>query len=234
MPALSADMPARIPTKGPAVFVAPVHNWTGFYVGAQAGYGWEKDAWTQYTAAGVLVSPQTSFNAKGALLGGQLGYNYQMGAVVLGVEGDLSWAGLKGTESNQPITNLCNPVFNCETKINWLATVTGRLGYAWGPALLYAKGGAAWAGANRRFITAATGADLASASETRTGWTLGGGFEYAFTSAWSAKLEYDYLGFGTKRLTFVNPAGPYFIDVNQNIQVVKVGLNYNLSGLLAR
>src|SRR5688572_3782602 len=134
--ASAADLPARYPTKAPA-YVAQVYNWTGFYVGAHAGWG-------RVDLTSTVVAPpgfgSVGTDESGFLGGGQVGFNYQIGQWVLGVEGDIAWTDL-GRSST---TTFGGVTLTESTKIDWIATVAGRIGYAWGPALLYVKGGVAW------------------------------------------------------------------------------------------
>ena len=123
------------------------------------------------------------------------------------------------------------------SRTDFLATATGRVGYAWDHYLVYAKGGAAWSHNKydvNNFACIIFVSCYSNATDTRLGWTAGGGFEWAFAPNWSALVEYNHYGFGTKSYTFVdpnNPAGPAVFDVKQNIDVVKVGVNYRFGGL---
>jgi outer membrane immunogenic protein len=115
--------------------------------------------------------------------------------------------------------------------VNWIASVTGRLGYTQNNWLLYVKGGGAWADFDQ---TAAYPAVATTISNTRSGWTAGAGLEYAFTPGWSAKVEYQYYDFGSDRYnyTFAAPAGVVFpADIDSQIHTVKVGLNWRFGGL---
>jgi outer membrane immunogenic protein len=192
-PSSAADLPRPV-YKGPA-FVAPVFTWTGFYVGVNGGYGWGKSDWDP----GV-----SSFDANGALLGGTLGYNLQTGSFVWGIEGDLDWSGMKGDSAG------------VETKVPWLGTVRGRIGYAFDRFLPYITGGAAVAQ-----IKMDTGAG--TDDETRVGWTVGAGVEWAFLASWSAKLEYLYADLGNASCDIAACAGT---DVSFKTSIVRGGLNY--------
>jgi outer membrane immunogenic protein len=223
--ALASDMP----TKAPLQPISRVVNWTGLYAGANIGYGWSSNDWQQFNTSGVAATPTTNFKSDGALGGLQIGFNYQTGPVVFGIEGEYNWSKIKGSRND--ITDgvhLCNPTFACANEIDSIATVTGRVGYAWGHSLVFIKGGGAWAKENHHFVKNSTGIDLAATSETSTGWTIGAGIEYAIWDRWSVKGEYDYIDLGKKRLTFL-PTG-LLIDINQNIHAVKLGLNYRFWG----
>jgi len=214
-PALAADLGARVYTKAPPAPIAAVYDWTGFYVGGHVGYGWADQDWALTAGA-----PLGSHSSDGFLGGLQAGYNVQFNQIVVGVEGDISWADLNGA-------GVCGAAGLCSTSTDWLATVTGRLGYAFDNALLYGKGGVAFAG-NDYAETAGPG----TASETKTGWTVGVGLEYAFAPNWSTKVEYNYMDFGTDGLIFSDGAP---ISVDQTANVVKFGINYKFGGpLVAR
>lgn len=221
-PAFGADL--RMPAKGPVIMAAaPVpFSWTGCYIGAHAGYGWGRIAVTDPTP-GIFAfagNQTVTANTQGFLAGGQAGCNYQFaGAWVVGLEGNLAWANLKGTVDD--------PFFagkNFSSRTDWIADATGRIGYSFDRVLVYGKGGGAWAH-NRFdqivFLGTATG------TETRFGWTAGAGIEYAFTDNWSAKLEYNHYDFGSRQVTLAVPGnGPFPMIVDQRIDTVKVGINY--------
>lgn len=207
-PSLAADMSRPI-YKAPAApyYVAPF-SWTGFYVGINGGYGWGKADVSN--AAGSF----TTDNQHGWLVGGTLGYNLQTGVWVWGLEGDLDYAFLKGNATN---TATCG-AGTCEVKDTWFATARGRIGYAAGRFMPFITGGAAFAGLK---VQPSTGA---SSSDTSTGWTVGGGLEYAFLNSWSAKAEYLYADLG-KSTCDASVCG-LSTDIKPKINIVRVGLNY--------
>ncbi|MBX9990591.1 outer membrane protein [Phreatobacter oligotrophus] len=184
-----------------AAVVAPAFSWTGFYVGAHAGYGFGN---SRFVALGVFP---TSVN--GPLLGGQVGFNYQINQIVLGVEADLAFAAITGRPGNFPAIS---------HRTNMLGSLRARGGFAVDRALLYVTGGLGFQGA----ATAQTPGP--AEKYTRMGWTLGAGVEYALTQNWTAKLEYSYYNFGTRTL------GPiYGGTVRSDIHTVKIGVNYLFS-----
>jgi outer membrane immunogenic protein len=211
---LASAQAADIPVKGYRSVVA-YYNWTGLYVGINGGYGWGRSEWTDPTA----VATTGKFNTKGAVFGGTFGYNYQVGSFVVGIEGDYDWSDIKGS-SNAAI---CSPTIGCETKNSWLATVRGRVGYAFDRWLPYATGGLAYGN-----IKAAS--DLGTDTSTKAGYAVGAGVEYAFLSNWSAKLEYLYihLNDGACNGACGTPVVP--IDVKFNTNLIRAGLNYKFSG----
>jgi outer membrane immunogenic protein len=204
-PSFAADLP-RPAFKAP-VFVAPFFSWTGFYVGINGGYGWGKSDWTN------ILGTTGDFNVKGGLVGGTLGYNLQTGSWVWGLETDLDFSTIKGTTT----AALCGAV-GCETKNTWLGTARGRIGYAWDRWLPYITGGAAYGNVK---MTPPGGA---SETDTRFGWTLGGGIEYAFLGSWSAKLEYLYADLGKAECSAA--VCGVVTDVEFRTNMVRGGLNY--------
>ena len=208
-PAFAADMPART-YKAPPAYTAPavVYNWTGFYIGGHVGGA--------FTDGSNLMGSDTRF------LGGvQGGYDYQFAPNwVMGIEAQYSW--LSGGSSNN--------VFPAGTvvtgKSDQLGSVTGRLGYTWGPALLYAKGGYAWRD-NNNIGVAVAGVPTAftTSGNNQNGYTVGAGLEYMFAPNWSAKAEYQYYNFGNTTFT----AGPADITgrtFRNDEHTAKVGVNY--------
>jgi outer membrane immunogenic protein len=228
----AADMPVKAAPYAPP---APVYSWTGFYVGGFIGAGWGTDSASlnTVTAAGVTVPiglPLAQVSNSGVLGGGQVGYNYQTGWVVLGVEGDIAGTGI--TDSAP-----CIVVFSCTAKDNWLATASGRIGGVVGDGrlLVFVKGGGAWLNQTSSFATSVTGLSTifpgTSATNTNTGWLLGMGTEYAFTQHWSGTLEYDYMDFGTTNTNFSTtsvllPGGSASVAQTNKLSTVKAGLNY--------
>jgi outer membrane immunogenic protein len=213
--AIAADM-TRPVYKAPPAGVLPVaYDWTGFYIGGHVGYGWAEKDWRD--AFGLNVSNK----GNGFLGGGQVGFNYQINQFVLGVEGDFSWSGINGGTTISP--TLAAPLgstFN--TDVNWVSTLTGRAGLAFDRWLVYAKGGVAWANdsfSTNRYTLPAT----VEVKDTRVGWTVGAGVEYAFAPAWSAKLEYNYMDFGSRAVSFAPGTST---DIDQQIHAVKLGVNY--------
>lgn len=197
--ASAADIPRRqIPPEKAPAYVAPVYNWTGFYVGINGGGGWGR---------GEVSSPFSSgsFNTSGGLIGGTLGYNYQMGQAVFGLEGDIDWSNIKGSSACAGTT--------CEVRNDWLGTVRGRLGYAMNNFMPYITGGAAFGNIKNSI------AGVGSSSTGKLGWTLGGGLEAAISGPWTAKVEYLYVDLGSG----ASVAGA---DAKFHANIVRAGLNY--------
>jgi outer membrane immunogenic protein len=213
--AQAADLPAapRPAPQAPIAYAPPVYDWSGFYVGGHVGGGFADSSWSDPFTGG-----SDNFHKGGFLGGGQVGYNSQFNWLVLGLEGDFSWTGLKshGTDSlGDALT----------TNTQWTSTVTGRVGAAFDRLLVYGKGGLAIAHDQSSLTDLAL--NTSSATLTRTGWTAGAGLEYALNRNWSVRLEYDYLGFGAKALNFTTPVvGSVTSSADLNVQEIKAGLNF--------
>jgi outer membrane immunogenic protein len=215
VPALAADLPARTYTKAPA-YVAPLYNWTGFYIGGHIG-----GAFNGSSNFGGLT---TGNNDNGRFLGGlQAGYDYQFAPNwVLGIEGQYSWL----ASNNNGVIFPGGFVYNNDQRA--LGSVTGRLGYTWGPALLYVKGGYAYSDNNDSVTLAGAPAAFGFSGGHRDGYTVGGGLEYMFAQNWSAKIEYQYYDFGTSSFTTPVALAP-FGSFRTDDHVVKAGLNYRFN-----
>jgi outer membrane immunogenic protein len=206
----------------------PIFRWTGCYIGGHAGGGWGHKTWSDPFLGGLEFS---SHDVSGWLAGGQTGCDYQIGAALFGVEGQYSWANLKG----ESVDTLSAGTLSDHTRVEALGSITARLGYAWDRTLLYLKGGAAFA-RDKYHSTDLTigGATFAETKETHWGWTIGTGIEYAFATNWSAKAEYNYMDFGTRGVGFVDTITgiPFTVDINQHLHAAKLGINYRFGSSL--
>src|SRR5713101_543247 len=172
--ATAADLSPRYqqPIVRAPVYV-PYYNWTGFYLGINGGGGWGRSQWD-----GV-----DRFDVSGGLIGGTIGYNWQFSQLVIGAEGDIDWSGIRGTT-----TVFCPP--GCTTRNNWLATVRGRVGYAFDRFLPYLTGGLAVGDINTSLL------GFPGGSVSNAGWTIGGGLEFGIVSNVSVKAEYLFVDLG--------------------------------------
>ena len=195
---VSAAAPASHAANG-AYASAPIDafSWTGFYVGLQAGYGWHRNSYT-YTGTFPGVSV---FNTDGFVGGGAVGYNWQTGPVVFGLEGDLSYANLNSSGVFTELRPCLPGATGCSANLNWFGTGRARLGYAGGALLTFVTGGAAVGRVQGSTIAAACGTPTCAFDETRWGWTAGAGVEWNFNATWSAKVEYLYIDLGTPSFT---------------------------------
>ena len=228
--ASAADMPARMAVKAPIVAAVPF-TWSGCYVGGNAGYGWGRENFND-PIGNFTPAPNGNLriNSAGAIVGGQLGCNYQVASNwVIGVEGMGAWTDING---NAP--DLLFGTKNLSSKTEALASITGRLGYTVDRVMFYGKGGGAFA--RDRYQENTPGfalfglvvpPDVFTARVDRFGWTLGAGVEWAFADKWSAKLEYNHYDFGTKSVNMTDAAGAIIpANVSQRIDTVTVGINY--------
>jgi outer membrane immunogenic protein len=243
MSAMAADMP-------PAAL--PAFSWTGYYVGANIGWGSVDDDGAPFCVnpAGVLDGPGcvtnnvpgAQTNGDGIVFGGQAGYNWQAGNWVFGVETDIQNADLNGSVNitgpfrivgGGPSASVSN--FTADEKVSWFGTLRGRAGVAWDRSLFYATAGVAYGGAtvdqNTIFPSVAY---PSTASATKTGWIAGGGWEFALTGNWSGKVEGLYYDLGSIS-TSGGPTVPAFGYVggkNFDVQgeIVRVGLNWRFGG----
>src|SRR4051812_5347456 len=184
-PASAADIAARPYTKAPPM-IAAIYDWSGFYVGANGGWGSARKCWSQ-TAGFAPGVNEGCHDATGAVAGGQIGYRWQTGAFVFGLEAQGDWADLKGSNAST-VFGVVN-----RTTVDAFGLFTGQVGYAWNNALLYAKGGAAVVSDAYRGFGTGIGAEFDRANETRWGGTVGVGLEYGFTPNWSVGIEYNHL-----------------------------------------
>ena len=200
--ALAADLPRAMPPAQAPAFV-PGYSWTGFYAGINGGYGFGNSSWD-----GFATEP----NVRGGMVGATAGYNYQTGALVFGVEGDIDWSNMRGS-----FASLACPA-GCETRNNWLGTARGRFGYAFDRWLPYVTGGLA-VGDIKANVTG-----LPGASTTNAGWTIGGGIEAAVVGNVTAKLEYLYVDLGSLNCSALACGLPTTVDLRSNL--VRAGVNF--------
>ena len=223
-PAVAADLPARTYTKAPAPVVAAIYDWSGFYIGGNGGYGTSRKEWD----VGVLLVDEGSHDATGGVAGGQIGYRWQSGGWVFGLEAQGDWADLRGSN-----VSLAAPLTTNRSRIDAFGLFTGQIGYAWNNVLWYAKGGAAVTSDKYTGFTTATGVAFDSASETRWGAVVGTGLEFGFTPNWSLGFEYDHIFNGDRNvaLTSVATGALSRTDrIQQDVDLFTVRVNYRWGG----
>ena len=230
--AFAADLP-QAPPRAPVAYVAapPPFTWTAFYIGGNLGAGWNHGDITDSLGNRWGLNNSTTFVG-----GGQVGANYQINALVLGIEGDFDWFA-NNNNSGGGVT-VDSTTLQGSSNGRWVTTLTGRLGWAIDRVLLYAKGGGAWVGSNNlTLLDVNTGNTISfSNSNTNTGWTAGAGVEWAFADNWSVRAEYDYIGLSNNTYTIPSsfPKGPngtvfandVFSTSSRNISMLTVGINY--------
>lgn len=231
--ASAADLGPRY-TKAP--MLAQAYSWTGFYIGGHVGGGWtSSDAAAISTPLIGLDPASLDQKGSGVIGGGQIGYNWQFAPNwVIGIEGDISGTGIRKSTTS-PVTvggAILGPGINnlAERNVDWLATVRGRFGYAADRFLVYVTGGGAWGDVN--YTAGPNYAGLfnpVSFNKTQSGWTAGGGVEYAFTSNWTARAEYLYYDLGgvsAVNVSVVPPVASTTVWDRTRVNVVRAGVNY--------
>ena len=233
--AFAADLPPPAPPppspRAPAAYVpiaAPVYNWSGIYVGVNGGYGLGYSDWTGLPAA--AGAPDTgTFTTSGGLVGGTLGFNFQVSQFVFGVEADMDWQDITGGSSNVVCTNIGGG--NCDTNSDWLGTLRGRLGFAADRLLIFGTAGGAYADVDTGL------SNVGTISQQKFGWTAGGGIEYAFTDNWTAKAEYLFVDLQSTACS-ANCVGPTPIaagatgvgaPVSFYEHVIRAGINFKFN-----
>jgi outer membrane immunogenic protein len=227
IPAFAADLPMKAPAM---IAAAPApFSWTGCHIGGNIGGVFSED-----TSTGLLGN-SASHNSSGFVGGGQIGCDYQFApGWVIGVEGRAAWTSLKESNASTVIFPAIGRTVPSQFSVSndFLASATARLGYSFvNPWLFSVKGGAAWTNekVDDAFIAPVRGIAVdPSTSNTRTGWTVGTGVEWAFAPNWSATLEYDYYDFGSKGLTLTQPNEIVTVaSFKDTIHEVTVGVNYH-------
>ncbi|HEY2528377.1 MAG TPA: outer membrane beta-barrel protein [Xanthobacteraceae bacterium] len=228
MPAFAADLARKAP-----VYKAPpapsVFSWTGCYAGADVGGGWVRDRDTETVTGTATVSqfsPTTTANSAGVMAGGYVGCDYQFASgIVVGALGDAQWADIRGGSAN---FKTGAPADFYQTKADFEASARARVGYAFNRVLVYATGGAAWLHVTEHDVVPAAGS-FQDSSKMPTGWTVGGGVDYAFTNNLIGRVEYRYSDYGTfsyNSLLFRGFAQNHRITENQ----VLAGIHYKFGG----
>jgi outer membrane immunogenic protein len=253
--ALAADMAVKAPP-----IVAPVYSWTGFYVGANVGGAWgdsDPTTATVFSPTGyfatssvpaIATAGQQHINSSNVTGGLTAGYNWQANRFLLGVEADINYFGFRGSATSGAVYPCCAPTaftINSSVSSDWLATIRGRIGILATPnLLLYATGGAAIAEVKANFVftdTFATALETGAIRDTRLGWTVGAGGEYAFGNGWSVKAEYLYVDLGRSTVTSTNltafgppvipfPTNVFTHSANITANIGRVGVNYKFGG----
>jgi outer membrane immunogenic protein len=211
--ASAADLAARPYTKAPAMVASPIYNWTGFYIGGNIGGA--------FGGNNGFAGAVNSGSNDGKFMGGvQGGYNFQFAPNwIFGVEAQYDWL----SNSSNNTTFAAFPGYTYNSNLKGLGSVTGRLGYTWGPTMVYAKGGYAFSDRSR----SVAGLTPVAVNGNTDGYTVGGGLEYMFTQNWSGNIEYQYYNFG-KTSFAAAPLAVYGSNTSEQ-HTVKAGLNYHFN-----
>jgi opacity protein-like surface antigen len=240
-PALAADLPM----KSEVPYVEPRFSWTGCYVGGHVGGGTGSKAMTDpvQLVQDSLIAPGTTTGVTsvttsptGAVIGGEIGCDYQFSSnVVVGIEGTASGTTMKGSAQVGLPAGVPGDIALVQANNDFLAGVTGRVGYAFDTVLVYARGGFAVAG-DKYDVSGGTfaggGPFHFQGVDNRYGYVVGGGVDWAFTRHWSANVEYDYYGFGNGNILMTDQFSGLtgVVNVKQSVQVIKVGFNFHIGG----
>jgi outer membrane immunogenic protein len=225
--ASAADLPTKAP---PPRVVQPIpFTWTGFYVGVSAGFISQNSRGYDFGNTNDLdglinnSGDQYGIPGVGGLFGGNIGYNWQFAPNwVVGIEADIAWSGVNNSFTVTSINTLATATYS--SKLDYLGTVRGRIGYAFDRALLYATGGFAYGGVNN---FAGNGPNrTVSTSETQTGWTVGGGLEYAFANNLTARVEALYVDLGTSEGATTSVSSSCRFGFKNQYTLGRLGLNY--------
>ena len=263
--ALAADLGARPITKAP-IIAPPVFSWTGCYIGGNVGWSRAEHDLTTFAApfptnnindaarTAIINSGIASLDQDGFTGGGQVGCNYQAGSFVFGIEGDFNALDVGASRDTgefiEPISGRRVRSIDSISQ-DWFATVRGRVGYAWDRFLVYGTGGVAITelNINKSFswdfpgdlcpiLGTLNNCHVGGFSDTRTGWTAGGGFEWAFAPSWSVKAEYLFADFGSvsyvtanRGLAFNPPLQTATHTVDSTLQVVRLGVNWRFGSM---
>jgi outer membrane immunogenic protein len=226
-PAAAADLAARPYTKAPPAPVAAVYDWTGFYIGANGGWGTSRKCW-DFIDPVLGPFAEGCHDADGGTVGGQIGYRWQAGTWVFGLEGQGNWADFQGSN-----VSLLFPAARNESRIDAFGLITGQVGYAANNVLFYVKGGAAVTADRYRVFDVPTGVLAASTGDdTRWGAVVGAGIEFGFAPNWSVGVEYNHLFMEDRDHTFVTPAGVFVGTdrISQDVDIVTARINYRFGG----
>jgi outer membrane immunogenic protein len=233
--AAAADMPVpQVAPVPPPIYRPGFYDWSGIYVGVNAGYGWGQANWTDTNGS------TGNFVTNAFLVGATLGANYQTGPYVVGFEGDIDWTNLNGTSSSAGCVTISGGLLpagsSCTTQQNWLGTTRARIGYAFDRVFLFGTAGAAF-GDQRVIVNAPGVGSISTAIPTQLGWTVGAGVEYAFTEAISAKAEYLFVDLGNASCPVAAGCLPPQAAANGIVptihslyeSLVRAGVNYRFS-----
>jgi outer membrane immunogenic protein len=219
----------------PIPLYAPVTSWSGFYAGVNGGYAWGTDSKLWLDGGRIEKIPEdptAKLSPSGGFGGGQIGYNWQSGQFVFGIEADIQGGDIS-SKASLSLDDVYASAY-ATSRLDWFGTVRGRLGYTVDNWLVYATGGFAYGGVKDTLsVTSARHTAAVDKEETATGYTVGGGVEYKFNPSWSLKAEYQFIDLGTESLS----ASAYdlrycswataSLKADHSYDTVRVGLNYH-------
>ena len=225
VPASAADMAVK--ARPPAPVLAPIYDWSGFYIGANGGWGSSQKCWDSVAPA-LLIGAEGCHDATGGTAGGQIGYRWQASSWVFGLEAQGNWADFRGSNASTLFIGARN-----DSRIDAFGLFTGQVGYAANNILFYVKGGAAVTADRFRIFDIPTGLVVGTTGDdTRWGASVGAGIEFGFAPNWTAGIEYNHLFMQDRTHTFVDGAGAFFAAnrIEQDVDLVTVRVNYRFGG----
>jgi outer membrane immunogenic protein len=226
-PASAADLAPRPYTKAPPM-VAAVYDWSGFYIGANGGWGNQHSCFNAVDTFGAFLGAEGCHDGSGGVAGGQIGYRWQASQWVFGLEAQGDWADLRGSNES-----LLFPGFINRSRMNAFGLFTGQVGYAWNNVLFYVKGGAAVTDNRSDILFAAANAVVGTSSNnTQWGGTVGAGLEYGFAPGWSVAVEYDHIFMSDRNTTFFVPGTPtaFAADrISGDVDLVTARVDYHFN-----
>ena len=223
------------PSYAPPTAYVDTNSWTGFYAGINGGYGWNSGGNSfGYSDGGSGFINGTDQSAapapQGGFGGGQIGYNFQRGSFVFGVETDIQGAAIGDRVTGLTVNG---NDFGSRESVDWFGTMRGRIGYAFGRFLIYGTGGVAYGGVREgAFVTNGSNAVSFGNNGTQIGWVAGGGVEFKITPSWSLKGEYQYIDLGSQTLNGIDTLGASATAAGpeNSFSTVRLGLNYRFGG----
>jgi outer membrane immunogenic protein len=225
-PALAADLPMKAP---PPAYLPPLYNWSGFYIGANGGWGNADNCLNIVDPVFGLLA-DGCHNRSGGVVGGQIGYRWQQPGnhFVFGLEAQGDWANLSASHAS-----FVDPGLTFSTKTDAIGLFTAQIGFGWDTWLWYAKAGAAVTSNNFTVSDTLSGIGIAQPSSTRWGGVVGTGIEYGFGPNWSVALEFDHLFMDSQDIAVVSPASTFngtLLHSNQAVDMITVRFNYRFGG----
>jgi outer membrane immunogenic protein len=237
--ASAADVDAH-PYTRVSPMIAAVYDWSGFYWGANGGWGSSRNCWDLITPPNTFIAAEGCHNATGGTAGGQLGYRTQSYAWVFGFEAQGNWASLRGSQVSNAFSFFVPGDATNRTRIDAFGLFTGQIGYSWGNTLLYVKGGGAVTAARFKDVVTASGIIGATGTDTRGGATAGVGLEYGFAPSWSVGVVYDHLFMGSKKVNmsslgilpgFPGAGATVATDrIRQDVDLITARVSYTFGG----
>jgi outer membrane immunogenic protein len=230
-PAFGADLPIAY-TKAPPAITAPTYNWSGVYFGAFGGGGWGNHNINNATGpASPFADYTANYSSQGGVAGGELGYNWQSGSYVVGVEGDMFWSGMKGNDAAGIAAGSFPALTSVDAdNLRWGGTLRARGGFTVDRWMMFFTGGYAFGSIDHTNTDPVLGVDKFRVQAN--GLTAGGGIQYALTENMIGKVEYRYYNFNgyNRPGNPLTPNGQLPYTTDSTYSVVTIGLDFKFNG----